>query len=431
MVFPSLQDTLKETPQITRQLISFTKTTHLPLRIVSLKGEELWQTRIGSPKASICNTFGLIRNQRKTCLKVQRRAVKESIRWGEAIIGKCCHPFMQITAPVMYYGHLIGYLSASPFLLFDPSELQPEEFTSLRGKEGERKRFERVISKVPVIRDDETNKASKLLFQLADQLSIPDLSCLLQVREIQKLQGKIVDQISDLKSSGKDFNPGSLTKLSYDQEKEIVTRIRLGDREGAKEILYRLLAILLSQYLENFDLLKISVLELLIVMTRAAVEAGTKIEEVLGMKYRFITESAAIKNQENLCIWVIQMLEKLMDRIYQARNVKNYQRLKGALDFIEAHYQDPLTVEQIARKIYLSPSRLSHIIKDELGLTLGDYLSKVRVENAKGLLRQTEMSIAQVALEVGFSDQSYFTKVFKKTEKCTPKVFRQNSSPQN
>ena len=63
-----------------------------------------------------------------------------------------------------------------------------------------------------------------------------------------------------------------------------------------------------------------------------------------------------------------------------------------------------------------------------MGFTLGECVSKVRVEKAKGLLTETEMSISQVALEVGFSDQSYFTKVFKKTENCTRKVFRQNLS---
>jgi two-component system response regulator YesN len=229
----------------------------------------------------------------------------------------------------------------------------------------------------------------------------------------------------DLKALDSDLNPSSLTKLSYEKEREIIAKIRLGDRAGAKEILYRILAILLTQYLENFELLKISILELLIILTRAAVEAGTRIEEVLGMKYRFITESANINDQETLCTWVVQLLEKLMDGIYETRHAKNYQRLKKALEFIETRYGEPLTVEQIAKEVYISPSRLSHIIKTELGITLGDYISKVRIDKAKVLLKERELPISQIALEVGLPDQSYFTKVFKKVEKCTPKTFRQ------
>ena len=115
-----------------------------------------------------------------------------------------------------------------------------------------------------------------------------------------------------------------------------------------------------------------------------------------------------------------------MDGIYQTRHTQNYQRLKKTYDFIETHCSDPLTVEQIAREVCLSPSRLSHIIKGEMGITLGDHISKVRIEKAKTLLKDKELSISQIALEVGFSDQSYFTKVFKKIEKCTPKAFQQN-----
>jgi two-component system response regulator YesN len=331
---------------------------------------------------------------------------------------------MQISAPVMDHGKLTGYLSASPFLLFNPSDLQPEELSFLGRKERERRTFEKAISNIPVVKDGETNRAARMLFDLANRISIPDLGCLHKVREIQELQGKIVDQISDLKTSHEDLNVSSLTKLSYQQEKEIITRVRLGDRDGAKEILYLLLAILMSQYFENFELLKISALELLIILARAAVEAGNKIEEVLGIKYQLITESASVKDQENLCLWIVRLLDKLMDGIYQTRNVKNYQRLKNVLGYVEQHFQDALTVDQIARAVCLSPSRLSHIIKDEMGITLGDCISKARVEKAKDLLKGTEMPISRIALDVGFPDQSYFTKVFKKREKCTPMNFR-------
>ncbi|MEW6376696.1 MAG: AraC family transcriptional regulator, partial [Thermodesulfobacteriota bacterium] len=256
----------------------------------------------------------------------------------------------------------------------------------------------------------------------------PDLRGLLKVREAQELQGKIAEQIYDLKNLERDFNPSSLSRLFYEQEKEIIAKIRLGDRIGAKEILYQLLAIILVQYLENFELLKISILELLIILSRAAVEAGAKIEEMLGMRYGFVTELARIRDQETLCLWVVKVLEKLMDGIYQTRHAKNYQRLMRASEFVETHYNDSLTVEQIGKVVCLSPSRLSHIVKEEWGLTLGEYISKVRIEKAKVLLKDKELPISQVALEVGFPDQSYFTKVFKKIEKCTPKAFRQNVS---
>jgi YesN/AraC family two-component response regulator len=101
-------------------------------------------------------------------------------------------------------------------------------------------------------------------------------------------------------------------------------------------------------------------------------------------------------------------------------------QIKKILSFIEAHCHESSTVERIAKEVYLSPSRLSHIVKDELGMTLGECVSKVRVDKAKDLLREKELP-SQIALEVGYPDQSYFTKVFKKVEKCTPKTFREKA----
>jgi AraC-like DNA-binding protein len=108
------------------------------------------------------------------------------------------------------------------------------------------------------------------------------------------------------------------------------------------------------------------------------------------------------------------------------RRVKTDERLRKALDLIAVRYNTSLTVEEIARDVCLSPSRLCHIVQSELGLTLRAYITKVRVGKAKVLLLGTNMSISQIALEVGYPDQSYFTKAFKSIENCTPMTFRKS-----
>ena len=67
------------------------------------------------------------------------------------------------------------------------------------------------------------------------------------------------------------------------------------------------------------------------------------------------------------------------------------------------------------------------IVRGESGITLRECVSKVRVEKAKNLLKEKDLSTSQIALEVGYPDQSYFTKVFKKVEKCTPNAFREKA----
>ncbi len=428
MAKQSLLNKLRENPDITSQIKAFVQTTTIPLRLIDSKGKILWKSDFFRPKANFCNIPQSNGFPTRSCQRAHKEAARESLRWGEAIISKCCYFIMQITAPVIKEGKLVGNMVASPFLLINPSELQPEELVFLhKGKLEKIRAFEKALSFIPTVKDEEAREAAHHLFQLADRLSDPDLSGLIKVREAQALQGKIADQIYDLKNLDRDFTPHSLSKLFYEREKEIIAKIRLGDRDGAKKILHQLLAIILIQYLENFELLKISILELILILSRAAVEAGAKIEEMLGMRYGFVTELSWIKDQETLCLWVVKVLEKLIDGIYETRHTKNYQRIKKALDFIETHHNEPMSVEQIATEVYLSPSRLSHIIKDELGITLVDYISRVRIDKAKALIKDKELSLSQIALDVGFPDQSYFTKVFKKIERCSPKTFRQNA----
>jgi two-component system response regulator YesN len=421
----TLINRLEGAPETREALRRFIRSTRLSLYLADGHGRILWPKAKETSRPVLCRLLHGQSREGRLCRTARRKALREAVRWGEASIGACCHALMQIVAPVMDSGKVAGALVASPFLMAEPTEIQVEEVGVFSRFPGKRKACLKALAQLPVLGSDETREASRALFQLAGDLSRPNLDCLLRMREIQELQGKIADEIQDLKTAGRDSDPYALTKLSYEEEREIVARIRLGDREGAKEILYRLLAITLSQYLENFDLLKISLLELPIVLSRAAVEAGAKVEEILGIRYRFITELAGIRDQETLCLWVVRMVEKLVDSLSQNGPVQNQGRLRKALDFVEANYAERLTVERIAREVFLSPSRLSHLIKKEMGVTLGDYICRVKVERAKGLLRNPEKPISEIALDVGFSDQSYFTKVFRKVEKCTPRAFRE------
>jgi two-component system response regulator YesN len=72
----------------------------------------------------------------------------------------------------------------------------------------------------------------------------------------------------------------------------------------------------------------------------------------------------------------------------------------------------------------LSTSRSLHLFKEETGLSLSEYIKRLRVDYGKYLLLNTDVNIADCAIEAGFFDQSHFTKTFKQMEKSTPAQFR-------
>lgn len=96
-------------------------------------------------------------------------------------------------------------------------------------------------------------------------------------------------------------------------------------------------------------------------------------------------------------------------------------------EVIERRYRTgtPLTV--IARMGGLSRSHLSRIFKRVTGLSLKRYITRVRLEAAKGFLRTAEMKIQEVARSVGYWDASHFDRVFRKWEGQTPSAYRRNA----
>ena len=74
----------------------------------------------------------------------------------------------------------------------------------------------------------------------------------------------------------------------------------------------------------------------------------------------------------------------------------------------------------------MSKSYFCRIIKEELGCTFTEYVNRLRIERSKVLLRSSGISIAEVACAVGFDDQSYFTRIFKKQTGVAPGKYREN-----
>lgn len=101
------------------------------------------------------------------------------------------------------------------------------------------------------------------------------------------------------------------------------------------------------------------------------------------------------------------------------------QSVQRALDYMEAHYAEQLTLTRIADESFLSPHHFSRVFKQVTGIPPWDYLTQLRIEQAKRRLKRTNDTITTIALDVGFCDGSYFAKVFRKREGCSPSVFRQ------
>jgi YesN/AraC family two-component response regulator len=109
---------------------------------------------------------------------------------------------------------------------------------------------------------------------------------------------------------------------------------------------------------------------------------------------------------------------------FSVRAPRDLRSLQRAREYIHAHFSDNLTLAQVARAAGVHPVYLGQIFRQEFGETLGEYLNRIRVRSAAGMLANSGLSLSAVAADLGFYDQSHFTRVFRQLTGITPGTFR-------
>ena len=122
---------------------------------------------------------------------------------------------------------------------------------------------------------------------------------------------------------------------------------------------------------------------------------------------------------------LVQTLSAVIDIRNQKRKIQLTDVVLKAKMHIDQHFDDPtLNLSAMAALVNLNPSYFSNLFSQKMGRTFIEYLTRIRIEKAKDLLRSSSMSTSEIAFAVGYSDSNYFTKVFKRITSESPRSFR-------
>ena len=165
-------------------------------------------------------------------------------------------------------------------------------------------------------------------------------------------------------------------------------------------------------------------MELCSLLSRTAIEGGAPTDSILKLNNQFLQNLQQINTIDTLCYKLQEIVETFSESMFNYIPSKNHEITKKAILYISEHFNGPLTLEDVASHVHLHPSYFSTLFKTCIGSSFKEYLNMVRIEESKRLLANTDFSIIDIALAVGFEDQSYFSKVFKKYTGLTPKQFR-------
>lgn len=101
--------------------------------------------------------------------------------------------------------------------------------------------------------------------------------------------------------------------------------------------------------------------------------------------------------------------------------------IEDALKYIHDNFRERLTLEMVASKVYVNPKYFSHIFKKEMNVSFTEYVTSLKIDHACTLLKTTDYHAYRISIECGFSDPSYFNRVFCSQMNMTPQTYRRRS----
>jgi two-component system response regulator YesN len=154
-------------------------------------------------------------------------------------------------------------------------------------------------------------------------------------------------------------------------------------------------------------------------------ELGGEIDKIIPELNSIETILSNIKSVEQLREQAHKILSIGLAHRDGRPNGQHQNLIRQAKEYIEQHYKNPdLSLNEVAASAHLSASHFSSVFSQETCQTFKEYLTEIRINKAKELLRMTALRSADIAYQVGYNDPHYFSSVFKKNTGVSPIEFR-------
>lgn len=210
-------------------------------------------------------------------------------------------------------------------------------------------------------------------------------------------------------------------------EDELQMSLRLGDNKVFSAKLKQFIDQLCCTGLESLDSARWSFLQLFVALARAANTGGAAAGDLAACNLRYMRLLYDAATLAELRDTMFAAGEELIDLVSQVRNLRHYKLVERAKRHMAEHFAESVLLDDVASVVYLSPFYFSHVFKEQTGMTFIEYLTYLRVNEAKRLLRETLLPVGSIAAQVGYNDVNYFSRVFKKEVGQTPSQYRDST----
>lgn len=206
-------------------------------------------------------------------------------------------------------------------------------------------------------------------------------------------------------------------------EQQLLSRVSAGDVSGAKSQALLWLESLFDEEEINLDTVRSSIFRILVTARQNASEGrkGYAGDASFNNTFKILGDC---ETQEDFIQYFIPHIEECARILFEYRSTRENPVITRAKAYIEEHINGELSLDQTADAVGVNPYYLSKLFKDETGSNFIDFVNENRLQKAKTLLKKGELSIKEISFDCGYSDQNYFSKIFRRKFGITPTEFR-------
>jgi len=239
--------------------------------------------------------------------------------------------------------------------------------------------------------------------------------------EVKENFSKKPSHQDEVKKSAVDYQ---VIERRYNIENKFIEMIQIGDDLKALEFWYKMKE--LSDGIVTINQPKIAALvgtSIIRTMCRQAVKStGIHFMQLHAITQKY---SQNVQNDtSNTEKWTREFIIDIC-RAVRENTTSNYSfHIRQTISYININLSEPISIDEIANEVNISVSHLSRLFKKEIGENISNYISQKRTEKACLMLKFSDLSVAEISQYVGYLDNNYFVKVFKKNHGMTPSLYR-------
>lgn len=402
----------------------FTVATGLHANIVNVSGVSIFSKRDARNNCEFCKIVRALDREAglRRCVDAYEREGRAAVEAGEAVVFRCPAGLFEWIMPIMLEGVHIGSIICGQVLMHEPDEGLRRELAEFnRDVTEDSERLFQAAQSLDVVSPAKVEAASHLMGILANSIMRSVFEELRRESDAA-YQKRLLDEERDTREELERQLDVYSTSYYLDQVQMLSDAASKRDFDKARSILTVIIADDVNGS-DDLNYVQTRLYDLVFMVSHAAIDGGVDPEQCMSIMTEYSDAArftSSLEGMGHLAEDTGRQLLKAMEESASARRPA----VDSMCSYIKGHLDESFALKDVADAVELSPYYASRIFKDDMGMTIMDYATMARMNEAKYMLTDPTLHIEDVAGRLGYADPSYFGRVFKKTVGMSPRQYR-------